>query len=118
MRECAESFAAVREAVGEVQWRQVLEGYGWAGFPDIRKVLGAKWPGVREKVAKCYSHLDRSPGRRWRKCPANPPAIAIVQSDDSRVFRFPAAADARQFETSVREVVGTTVRLEPATPPP
>jgi hypothetical protein len=58
MRECAESFAAVREAVGEVQWRQVLEGYGWTGFPDIRKALDAKGPGVRERVAECYSHLD------------------------------------------------------------
>jgi hypothetical protein len=58
MRECAESFAAIREAVGEVQWRQVLEGYGWTGFPDIRKALDAKSPGMREKVAECFSHLD------------------------------------------------------------
>ena len=58
MRECAEAFAAIRETVGEAQWREVLERYGWTGFPDIRKSLDAKSPGVREKVAECYSHLD------------------------------------------------------------
>jgi len=58
MRECAESFATIREKVGEVQWRGVLESYGWKGFPDIRSALDAKSPGVRERVAECYSHLD------------------------------------------------------------
>jgi len=58
MRECADAFAAVRERVGEVIWREVLDRYGWKGFPDIRSALDAKSPGVRERVAECYSHLD------------------------------------------------------------
>ncbi len=57
MRECAEAFAGIREEVGEVQWREVLEIYGWNCFQDIRKALDAKAPGVREKVAECYSRL-------------------------------------------------------------
>jgi hypothetical protein len=35
--ECERTFAANREAVGEVVWRVVLEKYGWTGFPDIKR---------------------------------------------------------------------------------
>lgn len=47
---------------------------------------------------------------------ANLPALAVVQSDDGHVFRFPTAVEAQQFERSVKEVGGSTLRLEPATP--
>jgi AAA domain len=58
MRDCEQAFAAMREKVGEVQWREVLGGYGWNCFADMRKALDVKAPGIREKVAQCYSHLD------------------------------------------------------------
>jgi energy-coupling factor transporter ATP-binding protein EcfA2 len=58
MGECERAFAAQREAVGEVQWREMLDRYGWKSFADIRKALDAKRPEVKEQVAQCYSHLD------------------------------------------------------------
>jgi hypothetical protein len=39
MHERAESFAAIREAVGEVRWRHVLDGYGWTGFAKMEAYL-------------------------------------------------------------------------------
>ncbi len=42
---------------------------------------------------------------------ANPPVV--VQSDDGKVFQFPTAQIAEQFETSVKEAGGDTLRLAP-----
>jgi len=62
MGDCERSFAAKREAVGEVQWREVLDRYGWKSFTDIRKALDDKSPTNKERArqmaAECYSHLD------------------------------------------------------------
>jgi hypothetical protein len=58
MGECERAFAAQREAVGEVQWREMLDRFGWKSFADIRKALDAKRPDVKKQVAQCYSHLD------------------------------------------------------------
>jgi hypothetical protein len=62
MGECERSFAAKREEVGEVQWREVLDRYGWKSFADIRKALDSKEVVAKEKArqmaAECYSHLD------------------------------------------------------------
>jgi AAA domain len=58
MGECERAFAAKREAVDEVVWREVLEKYGWTGFPDIKRAYDAKRPNVKEAIAECYSHLD------------------------------------------------------------
>lgn len=63
MGECERAFAAKREEVGELQFREVLDRYGWKGFPDIRKALDSRDnPSAREKAriqaAECYSHLD------------------------------------------------------------
>jgi hypothetical protein len=37
----------------------------------------------------------------------------VVQSDDGKVFQFPTAQNAEQFETSVKEAGGETLRLVP-----
>jgi hypothetical protein len=42
---------------------------------------------------------------------ANPPVV--VQSDDGKVFQFPAESNAQQFETSVQQAGGETLRLVP-----
>ncbi len=42
---------------------------------------------------------------------ANPPVV--VQSDDGKVFQFPTPQNAEQFETSVKEAGGETLRLVP-----
>jgi hypothetical protein len=44
-------------------------------------------------------------------------SIAVVQSDDGKVYQFPDVAGAEQFETSVAAAGGQTLRLEPAAPP-
>jgi Siphovirus Gp157 len=41
------------------------------------------------------------------------PAPVVVQSDDGKVFQFPAESNARQFETSVKQAGGETLRLVP-----
>ncbi len=46
-----------------------------------------------------------------------PDAPTAVLSDDCKVYQFPTAANAEQFEASVRDAGGHTVRLEPAAPP-
>jgi hypothetical protein len=42
---------------------------------------------------------------------ASPPVV--VQSDDGKVFQFPTGQNAQQFETSVKEAGGGTLRLVP-----
>jgi len=37
----------------------------------------------------------------------------VVQSDDGKVFQFPAETNAQQFETSVKQAGGDTLRLVP-----
>jgi hypothetical protein len=44
---------------------------------------------------------------------ANIPIPAVVQSGDGKVFQFPTTQEARQFEVSVREAGGETLRLVP-----
>jgi hypothetical protein len=48
---------------------------------------------------------------------ANLSGPAVVQSGDGRVFSFPTQEKAQQFETSVQEAGGQTLRLVPAVPP-
>jgi hypothetical protein len=63
MAEMAAAFKAMREAVGEVAWREELERYGWADFTGIRNSLDAKRdPQVREKVSDLYRHLEARKG--------------------------------------------------------
>lgn len=45
------------------------------------------------------------------------PELAVVRSDDGKVYQFPDPAGAVEFETSVRDAGGHTVRLEPVPPP-
>ena len=40
-------------------------------------------------------------------------APVVVQSDDGKVFQFPAESNAQQFETSVKQAGGDTLRLVP-----
>jgi Siphovirus Gp157 len=40
-------------------------------------------------------------------------APVVVQSDDGKVFQFPAESNAQQFETSVKQAGGETLRLVP-----
>jgi hypothetical protein len=42
---------------------------------------------------------------------ANPPVV--VQSDDGKVFQFPAELNAQQFEASMKQAGGETLRLVP-----
>jgi hypothetical protein len=46
-----------------------------------------------------------------------PDAPAVVQSNDGKVYQFPTAAGAQEFEASVKDAGGLTVRLEPVPPP-
>jgi len=57
MGEVREAFRTVREAVGEVAWREELERWGWNSFNDIRNALDNKAPQAREKVATLYHAL-------------------------------------------------------------
>lgn len=61
MRDCEAAFAMRREQIGEVQWREILERYGWKGFPDIRKALDSRDAAAkaiaRQQVATCYEQL-------------------------------------------------------------
>jgi hypothetical protein len=45
--------------------------------------------------------------------PATLTAPVVVQSDDGKVFQFPADSNAQQFETSVKQAGGETLRLVP-----
>jgi Siphovirus Gp157 len=45
--------------------------------------------------------------------PATLTAPVVVQSDDGKVFQFPTPQNAEQFETSVQEAGGETLRLVP-----
>jgi Siphovirus Gp157 len=45
--------------------------------------------------------------------PATLTAPVVVQFDDGKVFQFPADENARQFETSVQQAGGDTLRLVP-----
>lgn len=45
------------------------------------------------------------------------PELAVVQSDDGKVYQFPTADGAEKFETSVAEAGGATQRLQPVAPP-
>lgn len=45
------------------------------------------------------------------------PETAVVQSSDGKVYQFPTPEGAQEFEASVAEAGGRTVRLEPAAPP-
>src|ERR1035437_6236756 len=45
--------------------------------------------------------------------PATLTAPVVVQSDDGKVFQFPAESNAQQFETSVQQAGGETLRLVP-----
>jgi energy-coupling factor transporter ATP-binding protein EcfA2 len=58
MGECERSFAARREEIGEVAWREVLERYGWTGFPDIKRALDTKSAGIKDRVAECFGRLE------------------------------------------------------------
>jgi Siphovirus Gp157 len=40
-------------------------------------------------------------------------APVVVQSDDGKVYQFPAESNAQQFETSVKQAGGETLRLVP-----
>jgi hypothetical protein len=46
-----------------------------------------------------------------------PDPPSVVLSDDRKVYQFPTPEGAQEFEASVREVGGQTVRLEPVPPP-
>ncbi len=45
------------------------------------------------------------------------PELAVVQANDGKVYQFPDAGGAAQFEASVAEAGGATQRLEPVAPP-
>lgn len=60
MKDCELSFAMKREQIGEVQWRGVLEGYGWKSWADIKKALDSSKDkaAARRDVAACWQKLD------------------------------------------------------------
>jgi hypothetical protein len=41
-----------------VAWREVLERYGWTGFPDIKRALDTKSAGIKDRVAECFGRLE------------------------------------------------------------
>ena len=61
MRECEQSFAAQRQEVGEVRFREELDRYGWREFKDIRKALDSKDEAAKllakAQAAECYWRL-------------------------------------------------------------
>ena len=58
MGELAKAFRAMREAVGEVAYREELERYGWKDFQTMRAAIDNRTPNAKEKAAECYWHLD------------------------------------------------------------
>jgi len=62
MGELKEAFKAMREAVGEVIWREELERWGWSSFNDVRNAIENKSPQAREKTAALFDALDARKG--------------------------------------------------------
>jgi hypothetical protein len=58
MSELAKAFQAIREAAGEVAYREELERYGWADFQAMRRSIDNKAPNAKEKAVEAYWHLD------------------------------------------------------------
>ena len=53
-----QAFQAIREAAGEVAYRDELERYGWRDFQAMRNAIDNKAPNAKEKAVEAYWHLD------------------------------------------------------------
>ena len=62
MAEVARSFEQVRERVGEVAYRDVMERYGWRNFQEMRNALDSRDKASKEqaklKAAEAYFTMD------------------------------------------------------------
>lgn len=58
MRDLAEAFRNIREAVGETAWLGELERWGWKSFQDLRNAIDRREPRAIEKATQCYWALD------------------------------------------------------------
>ena len=67
MGEVERAYAAIREEVGEVVFREALGRFGWTAFSDIRKAMNVSDPTllaiVKTRVSDCYWAIaDRANG--------------------------------------------------------